>query len=186
METYISMLRGINVGGHNMIKMDELKKIYAGLNFKNSQSYIQSGNVIFQYGKTDPGDLQKKLEKKILAEFGFDIPVLVKSLGELGKVLSANPFLDRRKEDINKLHVTFLSESSAKILADKVKELQFFPDEFFLAGDVVYLFCPNGYGQTKLNNNFFENKLKVKATTRNWKTLNELSNIAASISANKK
>ena len=81
METYISMLRGINVGGHNMIKMDELKKIYAGLNFKNSQSYIQSGNVIFQYGKTDPGDLQKKLEKKIIeTKLSLKLHVILQSL----------------------------------------------------------------------------------------------------------
>jgi uncharacterized protein (DUF1697 family) len=186
METYISMLRGINVSGHNMIKMDLLKKMYAALKYKNIQSYIQSGNIIFQTGKTNPKDLEKKIAKKIVEEFGFEIPVLVKTQEELSAVLQANPFIHTHGEELNKLHITFLSDSPEKIHADKVKDLHFLPDEFFLSGDAVYLYCPNGYGQTKLNNNFFENKLKVKATTRNWKTLSELSNMASGNPVNKK
>lgn len=169
-----------------MIKMDLLKEMYAGLKFKNIRSYIQSGNVIFESGKTEPGDLEKRIAKKINDEFGFKVPVLVKTPEELTLVLNANPFLQKRDEDINRLHVTFLSGKPEKAFTDKLKDLYFPPDEFFLSGNTIYLFCPNGYGQTKLNNNFFENKLKVIATTRNWKTVNELSNMAAGIFVNKK
>jgi len=99
---------------------------------------------------------------------------------ELKKTQQNNPFLKARKEDESKLHVTFLSEEPDKDLAENLKETaQFLPDEWILAGRSVYIFCPGGYGKTKLSNNFFEKKLKVTATTRNWKTVNELVEMAA-------
>jgi len=181
MQTYISILRGINVSGHKMIKMEALRKMYADLNFKNIQSYIQSGNVIFQDKIMNHVDLQNKIAKAILKEFGFEVPVMVKELNELKTILNNNPFLKNRNEDITKLHVTFLSKEPEQMNLDKIKDGQYGADEFILAGKTVYLFCPNGYGNTKLNNTFFENKLKVIATTRNWKTINELFNMAERI-----
>jgi uncharacterized protein (DUF1697 family) len=173
MQTYISILRGINVSGHKMIKMEVLRKLYEELKFKNVKTYIQSGNVIFQTNKANTKDLEKKIAKKIKEVFSFEVPVLVKELDELIKVLKNNPFANKRKEDVKALYVTFLSEEPEKINIDKING-QYAPDEFILSGKVVYLFCPKGYGNTKLNNTFFENKLKVVATTRNWNTVNEL------------
>src|SRR6202008_1647475 len=89
-------------------------------------------------------------------------------------VLQNNPFINKRKEDVTKLHVTFLSAEPEKANIDKIKGGNYVADEFRVTGKTVYLFCPNGYGNTKLSNTFFENKLKVTATTRNWKTINEL------------
>jgi uncharacterized protein (DUF1697 family) len=174
MQTYISILRGINVSGHKMIKMDALRNMYEGLKFKNVKTYIQSGNVIFQNIKAKPDELEKKIAKQILKEYGFEVPVMVKELDELIHILKNNPFVNKRKEDITKLHVAFLSDQTEPSLVDKIKSGQYGSDEFILSGKAIYLFCPNGYGNTKLNNNFFENKLKVTATTRNWKTINEL------------
>jgi uncharacterized protein (DUF1697 family) len=178
MQTYISMLRGINVSGRNMIKMDALRTIYESLNFKNIKSYIQSGNVIFNTKPSKPKDLEKKIMTQIKKEFNFDIPVIVKETEELKTVFNNNPFLTKRKEDITKLHVTFLSQEPEEIDIKKIKEGNYSEDEFIFIDKVVYLFCPNGYGNTKLTNTFFENKLKVTATTRNWKTVTELVNIA--------
>ena len=111
---------------------------------------------------------------------------MVKELDEIKTVLKNNPFVNKRKEDIIKLHVTFLSQEPATDNIDKINKAQYLPDEFTLDGKNIYLFCPNGYGNTKLNNNFFENKLKVVATTRNWKTVNELVSIGEAFSGNTK
>jgi uncharacterized protein (DUF1697 family) len=181
MVTYLSILRGINVSGHKLIKMEALRKLFEDLGFKNVQTYIQSGNVVFQSKKAKQSDLEKKIVKKIEEEFGFEVPVLVKEANELSVVLKNNPFLNQRKEDITKLHVTFLSEEPDQAAIVKIKEGNYAADEFIVSGKIIYLFCPGGYGNTKLSNNFFENKLKVIATTRNWKTVNELISMANKI-----
>ena len=185
METYISILRGINVSGQKMIKMPELLKMYEGLNFKKVKTYIQSGNVIFQTEKTTCSDLEKMISKKITSDFRFEVPVLVKEKKELVVVLKNNPFVNKRKEDITKLHVTFLSKEPEQMNLKKIKDGLYNGDEFIFSGKTIYLFCPHGYGRTKLTNNFFENKLKVVATTRNWNTINQLVEIAENISNDK-
>ncbi len=182
MQTYISILRGINVSGHKTNKMEALRKMYEDLNFKNVRTYIQSGNVVFEDKKTKSPELEKKISKKIVEAFGFEVPVIVKESEEWQTVLKNNPFLKKRKEDITKLHVTFLSQEPEQAIIEKIKEGNYAADEFIILGKCIYLFCPNGYGNTKLNNTFFENKLKVSATTRNWKTTNELASIAENIS----
>jgi uncharacterized protein (DUF1697 family) len=184
METYISILRGINVSGHKMIKMDALRKMYEELGFKNVKTYIQSGNVVFQYKKAKPEDLEKKIAKQIRTDFSFEVPVMVKEVNEIEDVIKNSPFV-KRKEDVTKLHVTFLSGEPEAVHINKIKEGNYGVDEYILKGNAIYLFCPGGYGNTKLNNNFFENKLKVVATTRNWKTVNELVNIAKEIESDK-
>ena len=178
MLTYISMLRGINVSGHKMIKMEALRNLYTQLNFKNVQTYIQSGNVIFQSQETKPTDLQQKIAHKILEEFGFEVPVMVKQKADFENVIHHNPFPN---EDLSKVHVTFLSENPQPENCLKISHTAFLPDQFVIIENSIYLFCPNDYGKTKLNNTFLENKLKVIATTRNWKTINELFNIAHKI-----
>ncbi len=182
MQTYISILRGINVSGSKIIKMDALRNLFEELKFKNVQTYIQSGNIIFQDKKTNCGTLEKKIAKRILDDFGFDVPVMVKESDELKVVLKNNHFVNDRKEDITKLHVTFLSGEPTKENIEKIKSGNYASDEYVFSGKAIYLFCPNGYGNTKLNNNFFESKLKLVATTRNWKTVNELVNLAENIS----
>lgn len=182
MQTYISMLRGINVSGRNMIKMDALRAMYESLNFKNVKTYIQSGNVIYKTKTTKPQKLEKKIASQIKKEFGFDVPIMVKETEELITVFNQNPFLIKRKEDITKLHVIFLSQEPEEAAIDKIKEGQYAEDEFIVINKTVYLFCPNGYGNTKLTNTFFENKFKVTATTRNWKTITELVKIAEQVS----
>lgn len=181
MKTYIAILRGINVSGHKPIKMEALRSLCEDLGFKNTKTYIQSGNIVFQFKKMKLPELVKILANKIEDVFGFDVPVMVKEAEEIQTVLQNNPFLNKRKEDIVKLHVTFLNQEPDKAAIDKIKETQYASDEFIISGKAIYLFCPNGYGNTKLNNTFFENKLKVMATTRNWKTVTELANMAEEI-----
>ncbi len=181
MKTFICLLRGINVSGHNIIKMDALRGMYEALAFKNVQTYIQSGNVIFKSDQTDCSQIENKISKKLLQEFSIQVPVMVKELAELKAVAKNSPFANKRKEDPKSLHVTFLSNEPDKGAISALKGGVYTPDEFILSGKTVYLFCPEGYGNTKLTNTFFEKKLKVVATTRNWKTVHELINIAQRI-----
>lgn len=175
------MLRGINVSGKKMIKMDALRNMYSGIGFKNVQTYIQSGNVVFQEKIAKVQDLEKKISNEIMKTFGFEVPVLVQGLAEIKEIVRNNPFVRERKEEEKCLHVTFLSSVPLKENIEKINRSLYFPDEFIWKGKAVLLYCPGGYGKTKLTNTFFENRLKVTATTRNWKTCNELVSMADSL-----
>ena len=174
MKTYISILRGINVNGKNLIKMKSLQEMYEELGFQNVRTYIQSGNIVFQSVEVNPDELEQTISDGIVKQFTANVPVLVLEVSELKSILEQNPFLTDDKYDISKLHITFLSKSPNKTFVDKIGDSSFLPDEYFIKGKAIDLFCPNGYGKTKLSNSFFENKLKVKATTRNLRTVMEL------------
>ena len=109
MKTYISMLRGINVSGQKMIKMAELKALYESLNFRNVETYIQSGNVVFESMMTNTAEVTKKIEDKIKQSFGFSAPVILRTQNEFLRVIEKNPFLTKSAEHVTKLYVTFLS-----------------------------------------------------------------------------
>ncbi len=177
MKTFISILRGINVSGHNMIKMDALRELYGELKFTSIETYIQSGNVVFQSKSSDGQEIARLISKKLQLKFSATIPVLVLEPNELKIIAKHNPFI-KRKADTRFLHVTFLSEVPGKEYLGAIQESLYGPDEFYVSGKAVYLFCPAGYGKTKLNNTFFEKKLKVTATTRNWNTVMELLKMA--------
>lgn len=178
MTTYISILRGINVSGQKMIKMDAVKEMYEDLHFRNIQTYIQSGNVVFQYYKSKQKDLELTISHQLQNKFGFDVPVIVLETVELKNIIEGNPYKDDQTKNISHLYVTFLSSRPERIDTEMIYQKKSPTEEFSLTEKAVYLYCPNGYGKTKLTNTFFENKLKVGATTRNWKTTIELLNIA--------
>lgn len=169
------------MSGHRVIKMDALKKMYENLNLKNVRTYIQSGNVVFEESGKNAKAIATQISQKIIKDFGFEVPVIVLQLSELKEMLTNNPFVNDRNEDAKFLHVTLLASNPDQSDIDKIKAGQYGADEFKLSGRSVYLYCPNGYGNTKLSNTFFESKLKVTATTRNWKTMNELWRIAGGL-----
>jgi uncharacterized protein (DUF1697 family) len=180
MTTYISILRGINVSGAKKIVMSDLKTLYEELGFKEVTSYIQSGNVIYQAEGIITGEQAAEMIKHaVFQKYQFDVPVLVRKLREMQTILRTNPFLEDKSLDIGKLHVTFLSELPKEEYLASIKKYNYSPDLFFIAGKDVFLYCPNGYGTTKLSNSFFEDKLKVSASTRNWRTVNMLVEIAS-------
>lgn len=173
MNTYISILRGINVSGQKKIKMVNLKSHYEKLGYTNVITYIQSGNVIFESNE-EPNTCVDNITQKIEEEYGFHVPVIIRNKQELELVVENDLFITKRGEDEAKLHVTFLGKEVNPEVVLSIQREKYLPDEFILHGKEVYLFTPNGYGRTKLNNNFFERKLKVSATTRNLKTVNKL------------
>jgi uncharacterized protein (DUF1697 family) len=180
LKTFIALLRGINVSGKNMIKMNDLVVHIESLGFKKIRTYIQSGNIIFETENQDKKQIQNYIHKKIKDVYGFDVPTLVKSADELKSVFENNPFINGHHIDIDKLHVTFLNDFPSKENVTKLSDFRNLEDQFILVEDVAYIFCENGYGRTKLNNTFFENKLNASATTRNWKTVGKLVEMAES------
>jgi uncharacterized protein (DUF1697 family) len=181
MQKSIAILRGINVSGKNKIKMEELRDAISDRGFKNVETYIQSGNIIFD--SESNSRLEQRFHEIIREEFGYDVPVLVRSIAEFSEIVTSNPFLDESngsEDEIEEkyLHVTFLSREPE---ADRLKNIldgNYAPDRFIPKGKNIYLYTPGGYGKTRLSNNFFESKLNINTTTRNWKTVNTLFELA--------
>ena len=178
MTTFISILRGINVSGQKRIKMDALRKMYENLGFRNVTTYVQSGNVVFTSNGIEINALEQTISRQIEKDFGFDVPVIVLMADNLKQIIDNNPFAKNPNKDPAFLHVTFLSSKSDCCDFKTIKDKKQPEEDVFFTDKAVYLYCPNGYGQTKLTNNFLESKLKVTTTTRNWKTTNELLKIS--------
>lgn len=178
MKTYIALLRGINVSGQKKIIMAELKIMFEGLGSTSVSTYIQSGNIIFRHEK-DIATLTDIIKQGILSQFGFDVPVLVVTPETLVSIYKNNPFLIRleaKEIEDKKMYFTLLSKTpDDKSIEDiELTTARSENEEFVIAKNVVYFYAANGYGRTKLNNNFFEKKLQSTATTRNLKTINKL------------
>ena len=171
MQTYISLLRGINVSGQKKIRMTELQSLYESLGLTNVQTYVQSGNVVFDSVEQDATKLTKAIEAQIEATFGFSVPVLIRSADDFYRIIESHPF---KNEEPVRVLVTFLYEYPEQSKRDDLSEYKDKVDQFAIGEQEIFLFCPGGYGKTKLSNTFFEKKLDVVATTRNWKTVNAL------------
>lgn len=171
---YIALLRGINVGGHKKILMADLRALLRKNGLKDVQTYIQSGNVVFESDE-NPAVLSKNIPTYIYKEYQFEVAVLIKTVSEWEDALSNNPFLkEDSKVDTKKLYVTFLSDIPVKESANALLELDYSPDKFVLQDDLIYSYFANGSGRSKMTINIFEKKLKVSATSRNWNTVNKL------------
>lgn len=173
MEKYISLLRGINVSGQKKIKMADLKLHYESLGFTNVRSYIQSGNVVFCSDEVNNKGIKEIIEHKIEEVYNFTVPVLILSKREMEQIISKVPF-DLNVIDITKLAVIFLEATPDKSLVKEILPFSTKTEHFVIIKNVIYFNCTIGFGKTKLTNNFFEKKLKLTATSRNWKTTNKL------------
>ena len=172
MSIYIALLRGVNVGG-NMLKMERLREVCSELGLKNARTYVQSGNIVFEAQGT-AGRWAETLERKLAGEARLPVSVIVKTSVEMERVIAANPFIKERGIDTARLHVTFLQQEPAKAAIAGLDALKAGADRFRCVGREIYVHCPDGYGETKLSNNAFEKVLSVRATTRNWNTVNRL------------
>lgn len=174
MPSYISMLRGINVGGHKRIKMDQLRKSLEALGLEDVKTYIQSGNVVFKTAKTSPDALSKKIETKIASVFGFPVSVITRTSGEMETIIKSNPFLKAPGINLQKLHITFLSGAPAASALKKLEALMLAPDQSHCVGQELYFYLPNGVSGSVLMKNPVDRILAVVTTTRNWRTVNTL------------
>jgi uncharacterized protein (DUF1697 family) len=178
MTRYVALLRGINVGGRTRVAMADLRRLAVDLGHAKVETYLQSGNLLFS-SAAEPAGLAGELERRLADDLGVSVTILLRTGEELAQVVAGNPFLGG-SADPAKLHVTFLAEAPDRARAAALVAPAGQPDQLSLVGTEVYLYCPDGYGRTKLNNAFLERRLGVAATTRNWKTAGRLRDLASS------
>ena len=165
----IALLRGINVGGRNKLPMKSLVSMFNDAGCSNVRTYIQSGNVVFEAEPALARQIPSVITASIFEHFGFNIPVVARTAGELGKIVHSNPFL-RTGADERALYVAFLADLPDPTRLATLDPDRSPPDEFAVLGREIYLQCPNGLARTKLTNAYFDSKLKTTSTLRNWRT----------------
>ncbi len=171
MAVLISMLRGVNLGPHNRIKMDELRALYESLKLENPRTYVQSGNVIFRTKDKNSPQLAKKIQDAIQKKLGCCPDVILRTKEEMRKAIAANPFPTRAKTEPGKVLVTFLSEKPPREAEANLTNLKGFPEELHLKGRELYIYFPNGAGKSKLPWSSVNKLLKVTGTARNWNSV---------------
>jgi uncharacterized protein (DUF1697 family) len=171
--TYVAFLRAINLGSRNKLAMPRLREIVEALPATDVSTYVQSGNVVFRCAVRSAKKVEQALEKALQDEAALDVRVMVRTPAQLAKLVESCPFASRC-DDPTKLHVTFLGQKPEKARVDDIDREAFLPDEWAVDGQEIFLFCPDGYGRSKLSNAYFERKLKVAGTTRNWRTVTTL------------
>ncbi len=178
MKTYIALLRGINVSGHKKVPMADLRSMLRKMGFQDISTYIQSGNVVFSSDESNSHTLEKQIKQRIQGTFGFEVPVLVKSIAEFKKIIQQNPFTEAESLEKNQVYFVLLRDRPLQERVAVFQKEEFKNEKFEVTEGCVYLLCQNGYGRAKLNNNLVEQKLKVEATTRNYRTMAKLLEMA--------
>jgi len=183
MPVIISMLRAVNVGGHNTIKMDALRELYQSLKLRDAQTYVQSGNVVFRTEARDLALLTRRIQNGIERTFGCRPEVILRTTAELRNVIARNPFAKRRGIQPNKLLVTFLAADPGPEAQSQVLKLKCDPEELHISGRELYIYFPNGMGRSKLSVAALERTLKIHGTGRNWNSVVKLLEMAEMLEA---
>lgn len=178
MITYIGFLRGINVGGQKKMPMAELRALLSKIGLQNVQTYIQSGNIIFQSDNNSAEDLSLNIHTSIKDHFGFEVPVLIKTPKELQQIFNDCPFTAEKKVSS---YFMLLYEAPNREMVNQVLKISYPNEAFNITNDCIYFYCATGYGKAKMSNNFFERKLRVTATARNYKTMVKLLSLSTDI-----
>ncbi len=174
MTTHLALLRGINVSGHNMIKMETLKTTLEAIGFLNVQTYIQSGNVFVDCEDENAAAVGFKIKQEIFKVFGYEVPVVVIGKSDLEACFKNNPFLTEKEIDIKKIYVAFVSIALQSTSMNDLKISQFKPDEASIDVNRIYIKYAVGAGKTRFDQKYIEKKLNVIATIRNWNTVTQL------------
>jgi len=185
MPVVVSLLRAVNVGGRNLIKMEALRTLYDSLGLRDAQTYVQSGNVVFRSDARDIGRLSAKIESAIEDSFGFRPAVISRSTAELREVITRNPFAARRDIEPNKLLVTFLSGAPTREARTSALHIECAPEELRMESRELYIYFANGMARPKLSVALLEKKLQVQGTGRNWNTVQKLLEMAEAMEGKK-
>lgn len=177
MQTVIALLRAINMAGHNSVKTKDLSDMFSESGYPEAKIFIQSGNVIFRSNENKK-KLNLKIEEAIKEKFSFNVDVILRSIPEIKDLILRNPYLEEEKFNPSRMGVVFLKEMPSKESLSKLDDINFPPDKFSIDGQEIFLFCPDGFGRSKLSTNFFERKLGIPGTARNWKTINSILDLA--------
>jgi uncharacterized protein (DUF1697 family) len=176
MPRYVALLRGINVGGGNMMKMDDLKGVFAELGFENVVSYINSGNLAFDAKKMSESKLVENIEKAVEVRFGRHVHVMIRSRDDIKSVLAANPF-HGAYESHKEMHVLFLKEPMPAEKEELLQQSALPGERYQVAGREIYNLLPHGVAGSLLTKGFFEKKPVVPYTGRNWRTVEKLAEL---------
>lgn len=174
MTTHLALLRGINVSGHKMIKMDLLKKTLADSGFLDVQTYIQSGNVFVTTPEESAAKVGFLIKQEIVKNFGYDVPIVMISKQDLLDCFTNNPFLNETNVDLKKLYVSFLSSTLPDNSLSQLNLNFIKPDELALDSTRIYIKYDTSPAKIRLDNNWIEKKLNVTSTIRNWNTVTQL------------
>jgi uncharacterized protein (DUF1697 family) len=168
------LLRAVNVGGRNRIAMADLRELLEGLGYGAVRTHLQSGNAVFTpSGTPSPEALAREIEGALVEQVGLEVKVLVRTRSEIERAITANPLLDVA-EDHARLLVTFLSRAPDPEALTALAPAEFEPDVFAVGEREIYTWYPQGVRATKLSNAFWERRLGVVASARNWKTVTRL------------
>ncbi|MGA9627026.1 MAG: DUF1697 domain-containing protein [Bryobacteraceae bacterium] len=183
MPAAISLLRGVNVGGHNKIKMEELRELYESLGLRHARTYVQSGNVVFHTDARDFTRLSKRIADAIEHRFAFRPGVILRTAADLRAVIAANPFASRREVAPSRLLVQFLASEPPADARERVLRIETEPEELRMVGRELYIHYPNGIARPKVPWTFIERTLQTACTGRNWNTVRKLLEMAESLDA---
>jgi uncharacterized protein (DUF1697 family) len=178
MPVLVSMLRGVNVGGHAQIKMDALRALYSSLKFENPQTYVQSGNVIFGTGERDLQKIAKRLQQAIEKQFACRPEIMLRTVDELRSVIKKNPFAKRAGIEPGKLLVTFLAADPGNQARKTLLEQKFAPEELHAMGRELYIYFPDGMGRSKFPWRSVDKILQTPGTGRNWNSVTKILEMA--------
>ncbi|HLI69104.1 MAG TPA: DUF1697 domain-containing protein [Ktedonobacteraceae bacterium] len=173
MTACVSLFRGINVGGRQ-VPMSDLKELHEALGLKDVVTYIQSGNVVFTSDSADTTQLSKRIEDGFAQKFGFRVSAIVRTAAEIEEVIMNNPFQKQVLQAPKWVLVLFLATRPAITALEELRKAYTGPEEFYLVGQDLYIYYPNGVGRSKLTNTLIEKKLKTSGTGRNWNTILQL------------
>ena len=178
---YAALLRGINVGGNKIIKMEQLRALCESLGFARAQTLLQSGKVAFQSAEKSREKLAKRIEGGIQKKFGFEARVIVRSAADLRRVIKSNPFKAAKTPNLGLLQVMFLDGKPEAGAFAELRSSYKGPEEMHLVGEELFVYYCNGSGKSKLTNDLIQRKLQVTGTARNWNTVRKLFELTSSL-----
>ena len=180
MTVAISLLRAINVGGNNLIRMEALRTAHEALGLADVQTYVQSGNVVFRTKLRDVAGLGRRIEDSIEQSHGFRPGVIVRTADEMRDAIARNPFEGRKGMEPAKLQVVFLAGMPDAAVGERLRSVHAGPEEFHLSGRELYIYYPEGMGRSKFPA-LISKTLKIAGTSRNWNTVTKLAEMAAEL-----
>lgn len=179
MKKYIALLKGINVGGHKKISMAELRELLSNTGLQHVQTYIQSGNVMFQSSEKNALKLEENIQKTVKSHFGFDVSVIIKTPSEFQTIFNACPFSQEGEKE--KSYFILLNKTPDANLVHEAMQISHENETVIIKNDCLYFYSAAGYGQAKFNMTTFERKLNVVGTARNYNTMVKLLSLCAEI-----
>ncbi len=179
MTVAVSLLRGINVGGRNKIRMADLRELYRGLGLCNVQSLLQSGNVLFETAETDLAGVGRELEAAIRDDFGLDIHIILRSTADFGEIFGRHQFSAAQLGEPRKIAVVFLSDLADSAAVDRLRESNPGREIIHADGRELYIYYTDGMARSKLDSSRIERALGLHSTARNWNTCTRISTLLA-------